>query len=319
MARFLLRRLLFAIVLVAVASSVALLLARLAPGDMTAQLGPFASRGEVESTRARFDLDRSPAAQWWLWVRRAARFDFGDSFLYGRPVGPLVAEAAANTALLGIVSLVAATLIGISLGVFTGSRGEGVPASIVRGASLVVLSMPPLVTSLLFVFVAARTGWLPSGSMTSSTAAAASWPAWIADVLWHLPLPVLALSLPIAATFERLQSQAMSEAVHQPFVLAAVARGAPRRLVILRHAWPVSLRSVSAVYGLAIGALLSGSFIVEYVTTWPGLGRLMFDALRARDIYLVAACAAAGTGFLAVGTAAGDVLLAAADPRVRNT
>ncbi|HET9358544.1 MAG TPA: ABC transporter permease [Vicinamibacterales bacterium] len=318
MARFFLRRLLFAIVLVAVASSVALLLARLAPGDMTAQLGPFASRVDVESTRARFDLDRSPAAQWWLWVRRAVRFDFGDSFLYGRPVGPLVAKAAGNTALLGIVSLVAATLIGISLGVFTGSRGEGVPASIVRGASLVVLSMPPLVTSLLFVFVAARTGWLPSGSMTSSGAAAASWPAWIADVLWHLPLPVLALSLPIAATFERLQSQAMGEAVRQPFVLAAVARGAPRRLVILRHAWPVSLRSVSAVYGLAIGALLSGSFIVEYVTTWPGLGRLMFDALRARDIYLVAACAAAGAGFLALGTAAGDVLLAAADPRVRH-
>lgn len=318
MARFLLRRLLFAIVLVAVASSVALLLARLAPGDVTAQLGPFASRAEVESTRARFDLDRSPAAQWWLWVRRAARFDFGDSFLYGRPVGPLVAEAAANTALLGIVSLVAATLIGISLGVFTGSRGGGVPASIVRGASLVVLSMPPLVTSLLFVFVAARTGWLPSGGMTSSAAAPVSWTAWIADVLWHLPLPVLALSLPIAATFERLQSQAMGEAVHQPFVLAAVARGAPRRLVLLRHAWPASLRSVSAVYGLAIGALLSGSFIVEYVTTWPGLGRLMFDALRARDIYLVAACAAAGAGFLALGTAAGDVLLAAADPRVRE-
>jgi peptide/nickel transport system permease protein len=318
MVRFLLRRLLFALVLVAVASSVALLLARLAPGDLTAQLGPFASRAEVESTRARFDLDRSPAAQWWLWVSRAVRFDFGDSFLYGRPVGPLVAKAAGNTALLGVVSLVAATLVGISLGVFTGSRGEGVPATIVRGASLVVLSMPPLVTSLLLVFVAARTGWLPSGSMTSSAAAAASWPAWIADVSWHLPLPVLALSLPIAATFERLQSQAMGEAVDQPFVLAAVARGAPRRRVILRHAWPVSLRSVSAVYGLAIGALLSGSFIVEYVTTWPGLGRLMFDALRARDIYLVAACAAAGAGFLALGTAAGDVLLAAADPRVRH-
>jgi peptide/nickel transport system permease protein len=318
MARFLLRRLLFAIVLVAVASSIALLLARAAPGDLTAQLGPLASQAEVERTRARFDLDRSPGAQWWLWAGRVVRFDFGDSFIYNRPVGPLVGKAAANTALLGIVSLVVATLIGISLGIFTGSRGDGLLPSIVRGASLMLLSMPPLVTSLLLVFVAARTGWLPSGSMLSSAAAPESWPAWIADVLWHLPLPVLALSLPIAATFERLQSQAMGEAVHQPFVLAAVARGAPRRRVILRHAWPVSLRPVSAVYGLAIGALLSGSFIVEFVTAWPGLGRLMFDALRARDIYLVAACAAVGTSFLALGTMMGDVLLAAADPRVRE-
>ena len=111
---------------------------------------------------------------------------------------------------------------------------------------------------------------------------------------WHLPLPALALALPIAATFERLQSQAMAEAMHQPFVAAALARGVPQRDVILRHAWPVSLRPICAVYGLAIGALLSGSFVVEYVTAWPGLGRLMYEALRARDIYLVAGCAATG-------------------------
>jgi peptide/nickel transport system permease protein len=86
----------------------------------------------------------------------------------------------------------------------------------------------------------------------------------------------------------------------------------------LRHAWPSSLRPICAVYGLAIGALLSGSFIVEFVTAWPGLGRLTFEALRARDVYLVAACAAMGGAFLAIGTLMGDLLLAAADPRVRQ-
>lgn len=318
MARFLLRRLLFAIVLVLLTSSSALLLARLAPGDMTAQLGPFASRAEVESVRERFDLDRGPIAQWWLWVSRAVRLDFGDSFLYNRPVAPLVARAAANTALLGIVSLVVATIVGISFGIFTGVRGSGLLPSLVRGASLVCVSMPPLLTSLLFVFIAARTGWLPAGGMTSAAASSASWSAWIADVLRHLPLPAMALALPIAATFERLQSQTMAEAVHQPFVLAAVARGVPRRRLILRHAWPVSVRPICAVYGLAVGALLSGSFIVEFVTAWPGLGRLMYEGLRARDIYLVAACASTGAAFLALGTMAGDLLLAAADPRVKE-
>ena len=317
MARFLARRLLFAAILIALTSSSALFLARIAPGDMTSQLGPFASPVEVESTRTRFNLDRSPISQWGLWVSRAMRLDFGESFLYNRPVAPLVVRAAGNTALLGVVSLLLATLAGVSLGVFTGARSGTLPM-LVRSVSLVCVSLPPLVTSLALVFLAARTGWLPAGGMVSSTASDQTWSAWMLDVLRHLPLPVLALALPMAATFERLQSQSMADAVHQPFVLAAIARGVPATRALLRHAWPSSLRPICGVYGLAIGVLLSGSFIVEFVTAWPGLGRLTFEALRARDVYLVAACAASGAAFLALGTMTGDLLLAAADPRVRQ-
>ena len=317
MARLLARRLLFAGVLIALTSSSALFLARLAPGDMTSQLGPFASPVDIENTRTRFNLDRSPISQWGLWVSRAMRLDFGESFLYNRPVAPLVARAAGNTALLGVVSLLLATLAGLSLGVFTGARSGTLPM-LVRSVSLVCVSLPPLVTSLALVFLAARTGWLPAGGMVSSTASDQTWSVWMLDVLRHLPLPVLALALPMAATFERLQSQSMADAVHQPFVLAAIARGVPATRALLRHAWPSSLRPICGVYGLAIGALLSGSFIVEFVTAWPGLGRLTFEALRARDVYLVAACAASGAAFLALGTMTGDLLLAAADPRVRQ-
>jgi len=313
--RFLARRLLFALVLVLVVSSAALVLARLAPGDVTAQLGAFADPREIASTRARFDLDRSPAGQWMVWVSRALRFDFGDSFLYNRPVRGLIGRAAANTAALAVVALVAATLLGIPLGIFTGSR-RGAAAALVRGLSLVCLSVPPLLTSLLLVFIAATTRWFPAGGMTSAGALDIGWSAWLADVAIHLPLPALALALPIAATFERLQAQSMTEALHQPFTLAAVARGVAPRDVIVRHAWRVSLRPICAVYGLAIGALLSGSFAVEFVTAWPGLGRLMYEALRARDIYLVAGCAAMGGLFLAFGSLVGDLLLAAADPRI---
>jgi peptide/nickel transport system permease protein len=318
MIRFLLRRALFASVLLVCTSSAALFLTRLAPGDVTAQLGPTASRGEIVATRARFDLDRNPFAQWALWAGRAIRLDFGDSFVYNRPVGPLVFRAAGNTAVLAVVALAFATVVGISLGIVSGSRQGRTIAAAVGAVSLVGISLPPLLTSLVLVFVAARTGWLPSGGMSSATASDLSWGAWLLDVGWHLPLPALALAVPVAAMFERLQSQSMSEAVQQPFVVAAIARGVPPGDVILRHAWPVSLRPLCAIYGLVIGALLSGSFIVEYVTAWPGIGKLMYEALRARDIYLVAACAAMGALFLAIGTLTGDVLLAATDPRVRE-
>lgn len=317
MARFLAGRLLFALLLVFASSSAALWLTRLAPGDVTAELGPFAPPEQVAAIQHRYGLDRSPAAQWIAWIPRAARLDFGDSFLYGRPVGPLVVGAARNTALLGVVALILATVLGLAGGIFTGSR-HTVLSAIVRGISLVVVSMPPLITSILLVFVAARTGWLPSGSMESAAGGEVSWREWLADVAWHLPVPALALALPIAATFERLQSQAMAETVGHPFVRAAAARGVARRRLILRHAWPVSLRPITATYGIAIGALLSGSFVVEYVTAWPGLGRLMFDALRARDIYLVAGCAAIGASLLAAGTLVGDLLQAVLDPRTRS-
>jgi peptide/nickel transport system permease protein len=101
-------------------------------------------------------------------------------------------------------------------------------------------------------------------------------------------------------------------------VRAAEARGLSTDRALLTHGWPVSLGTVLGVYGLMIGSLFSGSFVVEYVTTWPGLGRLLYDALRTRDLYLVAGSAAAGALFLAIGTLIADALHAAADPRVRR-
>lgn len=318
MARFLIRRVCFALVLLACTSSAALFLTRLAPGDMTSQLGPFSSPAEIDATRSRFDLDRNPVVQWGRWVSRAVRLDFGDSFLYNRPVGPLVVRAAGNTAVLAVAALMISTLVGIGLGIFTGSRRTGWLSALVRGASVMFISVPPLLMSLILIFIAARTRWLPTGGMLSAGMVDPSWSSWIVDVAWHLVLPALALALPIAAAFERLQSQSMSEAVQQPFLIAAIARGASRRDLVWRHAWRVSIRPICGVYGLVIGSLLSGSFIVEFVTAWPGVGRLMYEALRARDIYLVSACAAAGAGFLALGTLLGDLLLALADPRVRE-
>jgi peptide/nickel transport system permease protein len=318
MRAFLVRRVAFALVLVACASSAAFFLTRAAPGDLTTQLGPLAKSGEVAAARARFGLDQPVIVQWARWASRAVRFDLGDSFLYNRPVTSVLGPAAINTAILAVAALAMAASGGVFFGVVGGSGGSTAVRLSIRALSAVCVSLPPLLTSLIFVFIAARTGLLPAGGMTSASSGDLSWGAWLLDVARHLPLPALALALPIGATIERLQSQSMTEAVHQPFVAAARARGVPHRAIVWRHAWPASLRPICAVLGVAIGTLLSGSFIVEYITTWPGLGRLMYEALRARDIYLVAGCAAAGSMFLACGTLAGDLLLAAVDPRVRE-
>jgi peptide/nickel transport system permease protein len=139
----------------------------------------------------------------------------------------------------------------------------------------------------------------------------------LADRLWHLALPAVALALPIAATIERLQARAIAETLAEPYVLAAMARGVPRGRLIWRHALRPALAPVAAVSGIVIGSLLGGSFAVEIVMAWPGLGRLMYDALVARDVYLVAGCAAAGAALLAAATFVSDLALATLDPRLR--
>lgn len=318
--RYLGRRLLFAALLVFVVSSAALLLTCLAPGDYATEvLGFGASPERMARTRTQYGLDRPPLTQYGDWLRRTPRLDFGTSLLYGRPVGELIRSRAINTALLALAALTLATLIGLPLGVFTGSRPSGALSTIVRGASLLGLSVPPLLTSLLLVLIAARTGWLPIGGMTSAALADEHWIARVVDIGRHLPLPALALALPIAALVERLQSQAMAEAMRQSYMMSALGRGVPRSRLIWRDGLRAASGPVVSMYGLIVGSLFSGSFVVEIVTAWPGLGRLMFDALRARDVFLVAGCAGAGALFLAAGNLLSDLALAMVDPRVRET
>jgi peptide/nickel transport system permease protein len=316
MARYLLRRLGFALLLVFVVSSASLVLTRLAPGDFTTiESGTNVDEAARARMRAALGLDRSIQAQYFSWLGGVARLDFGSSLLYSRPVSGLIGERALNTAVLASIALLIATLVGIPLGVYSGStRGTG--RSIVRVLSVIGLSVPPLIGSLGLVLLAANTGWFPVGGMNSVGGVDMTWTAWLADLAHHLPMPALALALPLAATLERLQSQATEDAMREPFVAASLARGVTNARALMHHAFPVSLRPVLGFYGVMIGSLFSGSFIVEVVTSWPGLGKLMFEALKARDLYLVAGCAATGAIFLAAGTLIADVLLAFTDPRV---
>jgi peptide/nickel transport system permease protein len=313
--RYAVRRLAFAGFLVVAVASAALVLARLAPGDyVSGTLGFEAKRETIEQMRSRLGLDKSIAAQYREWLAAALRLDFGRSLQYDRPVRDLIPERAANTAILAVSSIVLATAIGLPLGVITGSRRNGWLRRIIGAMSIVLLSMPPLLTSLFLVFVAARTGWFPIAGMHSAATGGYA----TLDLLHHLVVPAAAVGLPLAAMLERLQAQAMEETFEQPFVVAAFARGLSLSRVAWRDALKASLRPVASVYGLIVGTLLSGSFAVEVVTAWPGLGSLMLDALRTRDVFLVAGCAGAGAVFLAVGNLISDLALAAIDPRTRE-
>jgi peptide/nickel transport system permease protein len=308
--RFVLGRAVQGILFVLIVSSSSLLLAQLAPGDYLADIG--ADPSIVAAERHRLGLDRSLLVQYGSWLARAARLDFGTSLKYQRPVSALVAERAVNTVILGGCALALATAVGLMVGTLGGAGRGGLAMTIARGLSITLLSVPPLVTSFTLLLAAAMTGWLPVGGfpLTSGSTVKS-----LAQNGRYLILPTLALALPLAASLERLQAAAVREALAEPALLAARARGVGPDRLLWRHALRLSLGSILSIYGIVVASALSGSFAVEVVMSWPGLGALMYEALVARDLFLVAGCAVAVSSFLAVGVFASDLALAAADPR----
>lgn len=294
------RRIAAALVLVFSVSITAFILARLAPGDETsADVQDGVAPEIVSMKRAKLGLDRPFLVQLADYSLDVLRLDLGISARYDRPVGALVFERAANTARLGFVALFFATLVGIPLGIFTGSDPRAWPARLVSVCSLAALACPPLVAVLALMFLAVSTGWFAATSTS-------------------LLIPAAALGLPVTAMIERLQSQATRDAMLAPDLQAAAARGIPPRRLIWVHAARQSLRPVLGVYGIIIGGVFSGSLAVEFATSWPGLGRLMYDGVRFGDVKLVAGCVFAGGVCLAIGNLVADALRAWADPRVRE-
>jgi peptide/nickel transport system permease protein len=302
MIRFLLRRLAFAVLLVVGAASAAFFLTHAAPGQLLDDFGPNVDPARVRAERAALGLDRPVAEQYVRWLARAARFDLGTSLKFRRPVSDLVGERARNTAMLGALALLLATALGIPFGVVSGSRPGSALAQAIRAVAMVLVAVPPLVAALGLMAVVARAGWLPPPGAS----------------LRNMMVPAIALALPLAAVIQQIQARALADVLAERYLLAAVARGIPRRLVIWKHALRASLGPVVGIYGVIAGTLLSGSFIVEIVTDWPGLGMLMADALRSRDLFLVAGCAASGAVVLAGAIVVSDLLHLWVDPRVRD-
>ncbi len=307
-ARLLARRLAVSAGLLVLATSLAWLFARAAPGADADAFGQATSAAASTADRAQAGMDTPVVAGLAGWWRSALRLDFGRSIRFQRPVGPLVAERAANSALLASVALLLGMGAGLPLGVVSASRRDWRRLAI-RIASVLLLSLSPLILAILLSWLMVRVS--PGGSVGGDGVAGGN--AWRV-----LLVPVASLALPLAATFERIQSRALRRVAGEPCLGAALLRGIPESRVRWRHAWRLSASSVASVGGVIAGAVLSGALAVEVVTAWPGLGRLTFEALTARDAPLVAGCALATAVMVSLGALCADLVSAWADPRLRG-
>ncbi|HXV76242.1 MAG TPA: ABC transporter permease [Candidatus Polarisedimenticolaceae bacterium] len=321
MAWFVLRRLALSVPLVVGVATLVFALLETAPGSPTDLiLGdrplPQEVRRQVERA---YGLDRPAHERYARWVGALlVRGDLGWSISRSRPVAEVLARALPATLVLTTAALGIHVLLGVTLGIVSATRRGRWPDRIVTLCSLTLYAMPPFWLGLMAILgLAFLVPLFPASSMQS--VGAEQWGAArrFADLLWHLALPAGVLAVSSAAAMTRFVRAGLIESMGQEFVRAARARGVGGQRVVLAHALRGSLGPVVNLIGLSLPVLVSGSLVIEIVFAWPGMGRLTYDAIMAKDLPVVLATTTISAFVVVLGSLIADLALAALDPRVR--
>jgi len=318
--RYLLRRASHALFLLFGVSVLTFLFSALTPGNYfdEMRLNPQISQETVAALRAQSQLDHPLPLRYIHWLGGVAHGNLGFSFAYNSPVGPLLRTRACNTLLLAGTATVLAWLIGLPLGIWSASRMNRAPDKLVSAGTATLLVLPDLVLALGLLILAVRTGWFPTGGLTSTNYNGFSTLQKFRDLTAHMTLPVLALTLSALPNIVRHVRAAIADELQSPFLRAAEAHGIPQRKLLYNYAVRAAANPLISLLGFSIGTLLSGSLLVEVIMSWPGLGPLFLESILARDFYVVIAGVLLSMLFLVAGNLFADILLYLADPRIRT-
>jgi peptide/nickel transport system permease protein len=324
-ASYIARRLLGAVPLVLGIATIVFFVVNLAPGDPTALFANQNVPPEVlEQIRANFGLDEPLLVRYWKWLTAFFTGDFGYSFAHSRPVVDIVLETLPATLMLAGSTLVLIFLIGVTTGVFQAVRQHQATDRVLSVTSLFFYSMPSfwLGLMLMLVFSLKAHEWglpfaLPPTGMTSVDYEFMGFWQQVGDRLSHLILPVLTLTLVMSAGIARYTRGQMLEVIRQDYIRTARAKGLPERTVVVKHALRNSLLPVITLLGLYLPLLFSGSVFVEVIFSWPGMGRVIVDAIFQRDYPVIMATSFIFAVVVVIGSLVADILYAVADPRIR--
>lgn len=321
MTRFLIRRVAASLLLLFLVLSLTFVILHLAPGDPTAQLDdPRISPEYQERLRSLYGLDRPFAQQYVEWLGGIVRGDWGVSFSHRRPVTHVLLERVPATLLLTATALLLQFGIGIVLGVAAARRPGSRRDLAIRLTAIVIYSIPIFWLSLLAVEVVADlVPFLPTGHMRSVGAQELGPIARANDLLLHLFLPSLTLGLATAGAVLRFTRASLLDALSEDYVRTARAKGLSEDRVVWLHAMKNAATPLTQVLGLSLPFLLSGSLIVEVVFSWPGMGRLTYEAVKAYDYPIVLGATAIAGTLVILGNLIADLLHATLDPRVRTS
>ncbi|KAM3096229.1 ABC transporter permease [Phormidesmis sp. 146-12] len=317
---YVVKRLLQALLTLLLASALSFFIIEMAPGDYldTLRENPKISPERIEQLKQQFGLDKSWPEQYgrWLW-RVVTQGDFGTSFAYNRSVASLLWERVPATLLIAISSLIFTWLVAIPMGIVGAIYQQRWIDRVLQVLSYSGQGFPSFITALLLLIFAQNTSPLfPVGDMTSIDHADLNPLGKVLDIGWHMILPTIALSVASFAGLQRIMRGQLLDVLRQDYIQTARAKGLPENKVVYVHALRNAINPIITLLGFEFAGLLSGAFIAEFFFNWPGLGRLILQALLVQDLYLVMASLMMGAVMLILGNLLADLLLKAVDPRI---
>ncbi len=317
--RYILKRILQTIPLLFIVSIISFFIIRLSPVDPLAELklNPSISQETLQKERARLGLDKPIIVQYGKWASSFIRGDLGITSS-GEKVSTKLAERIPNTLLLTTVVIFMTWIVGIPLGVLGAVFNKSKYDRLLTILSSIGMAIPSFFFALLLLMFAVKTGWFPVGGLTSYDYNDMSFAGKIFDIAKHLVLPVTVLFTISLAGLQRQMRANMLEVLDSDYIKFARAKGLLEFQVIFKHALRNAINPMITLLGFEFAGLLSGAALTEYVFQYPGLGRLILEAVMKSDINLVMASLMIGSIMLVVGNLLADILLIITDPRVRS-
>ena len=315
MTRYLLSRLVQSALVLAVMSFLVFALMGLMPGDpidvMITNI-PGLTSADAASLRAVYGLDRPWPERYWLWLVQVAQGELGYSRLYAQPVLAIIGPALINTAILISTGLLIALLVALPLGAIAALKPGGLLDGVANALSFAGISVPVFWLALMLIVVfAVGLGWLPASGMETVG------DGGLGDRMRHLVLPALTLALGNIGPYLRHMRAAMRDALRQDWIRTARAKGAGTTRIAIHHALRPALLPVVTLLALELGVLVSGALVTETVFAWPGMGRLIYEAVMGNDFNLALTALLLATAMTLAGSVLADLAYTWLDPRIR--
>ena len=299
-------------------SLISFFIIRLSPVDPLAELklNPSVSPATVERERQRLGLDKPIIVQYGKWACSFVQGDLGVTST-GEKVSQKLKERIPNTLLLTSIVILLTWLVGVPLGIIAAVNWKAPFDRILTVLTSIGMAIPSFFFAVLLLIFAVKTGWFPIGGLTSPNFADMSFIGKLWDITHHLILPVIVLFTISLAGLQRQMRANMLDVLDSDYVKFARAKGLSEFSVIYKHALRNAINPMVTLLGFEFAGLLSGAALTEYVFQYPGLGRLILEAVMKSDINLVMASLMMGAIMLVLGNLIADILLIITDPRIR--
>jgi peptide/nickel transport system permease protein len=309
------RRIIHSIPLVIGVSLIGFGLMHLAPGGPLAvyTLNPTITVTDIERIRIALGLDQPIHLQYLSWAKGMLTGYWGVTFFGGRPVLEVILERLPATMILMGTSLALAILIGTAIGMLAAVRRNSIFDYLGTTGAVLALSFPTFWFGLMAIYIfAIELRWLPSGGMYELGEEGNPW-----DLLRHMVLPVMVLTLVLVATWSRYSRSSFLEVIQQDYIRTARSKGLGTRQVLTRHAFRNAVIPLVALLGIQLPTLFSGALVAETIFSWPGMGRLFVDALNMKEYPILMGMIMFTALFVVVGNLLADIAIALIDPRIK--